>query len=126
MKRLLLFPLLAALQLLIQPACAQAPVLTQPLTATTTNASGTLAAGATFQSIWAAVTSVRGRAGCTIQNNGSHSMYVYFGAIASATTSNSAILAAGQALNCSVFGVALQDQVSIAGTISEAFYAAQW
>jgi hypothetical protein len=52
-------------------------------------------------------------------------MYVYFGAIASATKDTSVVLSAGQAVNCTVGGITLQDQVSITGTMGDTFYAAQ-
>jgi len=104
---------------------AQSPVITQPYSVQTTNASGTIAATNTFQSIWTQSSNTRGRAGCTVQNNGTNSMYVYFGPIASATTGASVKLAAGQSVSCNNGGITLKDQVSITGTSGEAFYAAQ-
>ena len=80
----------------------------------------------TFQSIQAAqaVSGAAPRRGCTIQNNGTHVMYVFFGPIASATTSNTFQVAAGQSINCGAFpGIVLQDQISITGTSGDAFVA---
>jgi hypothetical protein len=122
MKKILL---ILGLLLFPQFALAQSPVITQPYNVTSYNASGTIAVTNTFQSIWTANTSMRGRAGCTVQNNGTNSMYVYFGPIASATTATSVKLAVGQSVNCNVNGITLQDQVSITGTSGEAYYAAQ-
>lgn len=120
--------LLIALLLICLPSLAQAqsPVITQPYGVTTHNDSSTIAVTNTFQSIWTASTNTRGRAGCTVQNNSaSAAMYVFFGAIASATTGKSVKLAAGQAVSCNSGGTVLQDQVSITGTSGDAFYAAQ-
>lgn len=107
------------------PAQAQSPVITQPYGVTTQNSSTTIASTNVFQSIWVAPTNTRGRASCTVQNNGTNSMWVFFGPIASATKAKSVVLAAGQNVRCLVGGVALQDQVSITGTSGDAFYAAQ-
>ena len=123
MKRLIAFIIIWALGASL--AFAQTPVVTQPYNVTTQNYSSTIAATNTFQSIWAANTTSRGRAGCLIQNNGSSSMYVYFGAIASATTPHSFQLSSGQSVRCDNSGITLQDQVSITGTISQSFYAGQ-
>lgn len=117
---LLAFGLVAAAASL---ARAQSPVLTLPSTRTSTNASSTIGVTNTFQSVFAANTL---RTSCTIQNNASsNAMYVFFGAIASATTGASVKLAAGQSVNCSVNGIVLTDQVSVTGTSSDAFFAAQ-
>lgn len=122
MKRIFIF--LIALFFIV-PSYAQSPVVTQPYNVTSFNASGTIAVTNTFQSIWVANTNTRGRAGCTVQNNGTNSMWVYFGPIASATKGASVVLTVGQSTNCNVGGITLQDQVSITGTSGEAFYAAQ-
>lgn len=104
---------------------AQSPVVTTPYAVTSTNNSSTIAVTNTFQSIWIANITNRGRAGCTIQNNGTHNMYVFFGPIASATLSNSVIITAGNPTYCGFGGIVLQDQVSITGTSGDAFFAAQ-
>ena len=88
--------------------------------------SSTIAVTNTFQAVFTANTS---RTGCTIQNNGTNSMWVYFvpnPAGAAATKGASAVLAAGQSLNCSVFGMNLTNAVQITGTSADAFYAASW
>lgn len=113
-------------------AMAQAPVVTKPYLAGTTNASTTITTTNTFQSIFAASSNPKAQGGtgavrssCTVQNNGTHTMYVYFGPIASATTATSVQLAAAQSLNCNVGPVVLSDQISITGTSGDAFYAVQ-
>lgn len=107
------------------PAQAQTTVVTQPQPVTTGNKSGTIASGGTYQQILPADTSTRGRVGCTVINNGTHTMYVFFGPIASATHNTSVQLTAGQPAYCSTGnGGVLKDQVSIDGTTSDVFYAA--
>lgn len=122
MKRLLLALLMMGASL---PSYAQSPVITQPYGVTSVNYSSTIAITNIFQSVWAANTTTRGRAGCTVQNTGTNTMYVYFGAIADATTAKSTKLSAGQSVRCNNSGITLQDQVSITGTSGETFYAAQ-
>ncbi len=99
------------------------PVQTQPIGVTTTNASGTVTLGGTFQSVLAANSA---RRGCLIQNpsTATEVLYVFFGANASATTSNSIMLTAGSSVNCASDGVVLTDNVSVTGaTTSHAFIA---
>jgi hypothetical protein len=123
MKRLLAG--LGALLMLAGAASAQAPVVTWSkgiASGVSGNASSTITGTGTFQSLWA---SNALRNGCTVQNNGSHTMYVFFGPIASATEGLSVELAAGQSVNCQFGGLVLQDQVSITGTSGDAFYANQ-
>lgn len=120
MKRFLL--IVALLIGSVSFASAQSPVVTQPKSLASQNYSSTIAVTNTFQSV---LTSSSSRYGCTLQNNGTNSMYVYFGAIANATTAKSVKLAAGQSVNCNLGGIVLQDQVSITGTSGEAFYASQ-
>ena len=85
------------------------------------NASGTIATTNTFQIIQVNTPS---RIGCTIQNNGTHNMYIYFGPIANATTSNSFILTPGNGINCQLDSTnILQDQVNITGTSGDSFSA---
>lgn len=119
--------LLATLALLsahffIPDADAQTPVVTQPVPRISNNNSGSVSVTNTFQSIWVANVN---RLSCTIQNNGTHNMYVFFGPIANATLTNSVILLPTLPLNCQIFGVILSDQVSITGTSGDAFFAAQ-
>lgn len=105
---------------------AQNPVITQPYPVTSSNASSTIAVTNTFQSIWAASTANTGRSSCAIQNKGATDpMYVFFGPIADATIAKSVKLTSSTMVNCSVFGVILRDQISITGTATDAFFAAQ-
>lgn len=93
------------------------------LGATSTAASGTVAAGGTFQSIIAASGS---RLGCLIENptTATEPLYVFFGANGSATTGNSVSLAPGGSVACSTGLVVLQDNISVtAATTSHAFTA---
>ena len=86
----------------------------------TSNLSSTIAVTNTFQSIQ---TLNSARSGCLVQNNGTNSMWVFFGPIASATKAKSVVLAAGQAVSCNAPGLLVVDEVSITGTSTEAFYA---
>ena len=95
----------------------------QTLPVASINLSGTIATTNTFQSIQA---KTNNRQGCAIQNNSttSHNMYVYFGTITNATTSNSVVLQPGQGLSCnSGSNIVVRDPVSIAGTSGDPFYA---
>ena len=92
----------------------------QTISVTSTNLSGTISVTNTFQSIQATTSY---RRSCTIQNLGSNMMYVFAGAIASATTSNSALLSAGQSYYCSINNIVLTDQISITGTSGDAYLA---
>lgn len=105
-------------------ASAQAPVITNPTPVLSTNLSSTIASTNVFQSVIVQNTALR-RSGCTIVNYGSNTMWVFFGALASATKAASVQLAANQPLYCQIFGIVLQDQVSITGTSGDAFFAAQ-
>lgn len=61
-----------------------------------------------------------GRSGCTIQNNGTHTMFIFFGDATPADTTTSFQLAAGQAMNCTMGGLAtITDQALIEGTSSD-------
>jgi hypothetical protein len=90
------------------------------------NASSTITTTSTFQSIWPA----QSRSSCLIQNNGTHTMYVFFGPIASATTAHSYQLTTsatppGQSISCNNGVTVIQDQISITGTTADAFYASE-
>jgi len=123
MKRLLTL----VIALLVAPVLvhAQSPVITQPYGVTSHNDSSTIASTNVFQSIWSASTNVRGRAGCIVQNIGSSTQFVFVGAIASALTTTSYKLAAGQVFNCTIGGTVLKDQISITGTSGDEFFAIQ-
>lgn len=125
MIRYIISLLLLGLLLFSPSAHAQNPVITQPYVVTSSNASGTISVTNTFQSIWVADTTITGRVACTIQNNGTNSMWVFFGPIANATKGTSVVLSAGDRAYCGINGVILHDQVSITGTSGDAFYAAK-
>lgn len=127
MKRLWLIGLtfLSFLALNVSFANAQNPVVTIPNPVVSDNASSTITVTNIFQSIWVKDTTTTGRTACTIQNNGTNTMWVFFGPIASATKGSSVVLAAGQATFCNSGNVVLKDQVSITGTSGDAFYAAR-
>lgn len=84
----------------------------------TTHVGSTIAVTNTFQAALAASST---RKGCMLQNNGSNTMYVFFGTISSATTSNSIKLAAGQTVSCNVPGVVITDAVAVTGTMGDAY-----
>jgi hypothetical protein len=113
---------LVFLALSVAPSLAQSPVVTQPSSQAATNFSSTIAVTNTFQSVFAASAK---RQGCSIQNNGSNTMWVFFGAIADATKAKSFLLGVGQGISCGSIGVVAKDQVSITGTATEAFAATQ-
>lgn len=95
-----------------------------PLTATSTNSSGTITTGNTFQTLFA---SSPGRKGCIIQNtNASDILYVSVAvATGSATKAGSIQVAAGGVFNCaSPAGVVATDNIAItASTTSDTFAA---
>lgn len=121
MKRLWLslFLLIAS----VSYSLAQTPVVTQTSKFSNANASADISSTNTFQSIWA---SNSNRNDCVIQNNGAASMYIYFGAIASATTPNSLSLAANGTFRCANSGIVVSDQISITGTSGQRFFAIQY
>lgn len=128
-----------AVLLLVGPASAQSPVVTLPKPATTAggNVSGTITTTNTFQRLWPntglggfapAPSGTIARSGCTIINNGTHSMYVTEGlGTAASTTSNSVIVPAGGPYYCGALGgPVLTGEIDITGTSGDAFYAAQY
>lgn len=121
--------LIAVLLLLAAPALAQSPVFTYPLgnSSAITNSSSTITATNTFQSVFAQSSS---RRSCAIQNTGTSTMWVYFGAIAGATKAKSFPLAPASAANepggfvlCNNGSTVITDQVSITGTAGDTFTA---
>jgi hypothetical protein len=106
--------LIVCIALLLSTAAAQA----QLHGATTTTVNSTISVTNAFQAALAANT---GRAACVLQNTGTHTMYVYFGVLASATTSNGFQIAPGQTISCNVPGVVLQDAVNITGTAGDGY-----
>ena len=118
------------LSLLAGSAFAQQPVYQYATPRNSVNASGTIAVTNTFQQVFAAASTSPGQAvtrmGCLIQNNSTHTMYVYFGPIANATLNTSIQLAASGALSCATLtGAVTADQISITGTAGDVFFAAQ-
>lgn len=121
------------LLLLAFPSWGQVPVLTAPNGVSSSNSSGTITVTNTFQQIFAsAIGGTRVRQGCLIQNNGSNTMWVFAGPLASATKATSYTLippaagVQGGSFSCSTgAGSVLQDQISITGTATETFTAAQ-
>jgi hypothetical protein len=85
---------------------------------TTTHVGSTIAATNTFQAALAASST---RKSCMLQNNGTNAMYVFFGTIGSATTSNAIKLAAGQTVSCNAPGVVITDAVAVTGTMGDAY-----
>lgn len=108
---------------------AQAPVITQPSGVTTYNNSGVVTAGGTYQQVFPAYAPVApggGRKACTIINLATTTLYVFAGPIASAVHTNSVPLAQFQSFYCgTAAGSVLQDQISVDGTTSGGYYAAQ-
>lgn len=110
---------------------AQTAVVTQPSRALSGDASSTIAATNTFQSIWDATAVDTPRRGCLIINNSTDRQWVFFGPLASATKATaiplepaSATNALGGSVNCATAGGSiLQDQVSITGTQNDTFIA---
>lgn len=100
-------------------ATVSASVAVAPLTST--NLSGTISVTNTFQSIQVATA---GRNGCNIQSTGTHTQWVFFGAIGGATEAKGFQLSAGQTISCAVGGIGvLTDQISITGTSGDTFVA---
>lgn len=95
-----------------------AQVATTPAGATTTITNGTITLTGTFQSVLAASAT---RKGCTIQNQGTHVMYAYFGANGSATTAASLQVIPGQSIGCASGVIVATDNVSLTGTTADAF-----
>lgn len=107
----------------------QQPVSTFPGQATTAqgNSSSTIGVTNTFQKIWSATSLPNLRKGCTIQNNGSHNMYVSEGlGVSASTLTNAAIVSAGGLYHCGDGGVVLVGEIDITGTAGDAFYASQY
>jgi hypothetical protein len=95
---------------------------------TTTQNSGTITNGGTFQT---ALVASGSRKGCLIQNKSTHTMDVYLGALASATDAKSVQLTAlgggHDTFNCNQGVVALTDNVNIetSGT-GDAYVVLSW
>jgi hypothetical protein len=114
---------------------SQNPVQITPSTGTTSGgqASGTISSTNTWQEVfaptgqWSGVPGAQPRRGCTIQNNGTHNMYVEEGtSTANASTTSASVVAPGNPWYCEYGGIALGGQVNIYGTSGDPFYAAQY
>lgn len=86
-------------------------------------ANSTIAVTNTFQTALATSTS---RRWCTLQNQGTHVMYVYFGTLASATTALSLQLQANQSITCELTSAAggkptITEDLNITGTAGDAY-----
>lgn len=107
------------------PMPVDGTVLAQPNASTTTNDSGTITTGGTFQQIAAASTS---RLSLDVQNlNASDSCYIYFGTTAAANSAgvNSAIKVAASQEYLRSSGAIPSDAIQITcSTNSDKFYAA--
>lgn len=130
-KGLSLFPgvlagmtLSAILALTPNWANAQQPVVTYPKGLVSTNSSGTITAGSTFQKVFGANTN---RAGCTIQNKSTNTMYVTEGlGVANSTTGNAMTISPGALYNCQLGGIVLVGEIDLMSvSAGDAFYAAQ-
>lgn len=132
---------LAAVALLafgLRPCSAQQFVTTIPAPASSAggDASGTIAVTNTFQKLFAGagnsiaptVGTPGARHGCSVQNNGTHTMYVSesLGVAASALTTSWQIAASGGLFNCNFGGVVLFGEIDITGTSGDTFVAKQF
>ena len=126
-----------AVLVVASPALAQQAVYTVPVPSSSLNgdASGTIAVTNTFQKVFGATQgnsagapgTASTRKGCTVQNNGTHNMYVNEGTpIGGATTSNTVLLPAGSALSCAGGGTVLTGEIDITGTAGDSFVAKQF
>ena len=80
---------------------------------------GTITTGGSFQQVMG---SNLGRHGCLIQNTSTHTLYVYMGLVASATTAKSFQVAAGATYDCSRNGAVLTSPVAVStSTTSDTF-----
>lgn len=116
---------------------AQTPVWTvpQPVSSLNGNVSSTITSTNTFQLVFATavntfapvVGNAGPRKGCSIQNNGTNSMWVSEGkTIATATKATSWVIVAGGLFNCNFNNVVLTGEIDITGTSGDAFYASQF
>lgn len=110
-------------------------VTTNPLPVYTANSSSTISVTATFQVVFANVANPTQsmRRGCTIQNNGTGTMWVYVHQQAAGTATKAAsfqIFPPGtpgpNTFNCITgAGGVLQDQIDITGTAADTFAATE-
>ena len=132
MKKLAVLALLGLT--LAGPARGQNFVWAAPLPVISGDASGTIAVTNTFQKVFsganntvAPVTGTAGaRHGCSIQNNGTHTMFITESVgVAGSTLTNSWQVAAGALFNCNFGAVVLTGEIDITGTTADAYVAKQ-
>lgn len=97
---------------------ASGVVPVEPHGVTTTVANSTISVTNTFQAALAASAT---RLGATLQNQGTHVMYVYFGTIGDATTAKSLQLQAGQTISAASGVVVLTDAINITGIAGDPY-----
>ena len=106
----------ALIALFLAPVTAKAQQLYYPwFGAVTTQTSGTIATGGTFQT---ALASNVNRKGCLLSNTSAHTMYVFLGALASATEGKSVTVAAGGTFSCNYGPIIVTDNVNITTSTS--------
>ena len=121
----------------VSVASAQQAVVSAPLPATSANgdASGTVAVTGTFQKVFGGAGNTIApppgtpgeRHGCSVQNNGTHTMYVTEGTgVVGSSLTNSWQVAVAQLFNCNFGGVVLTGEIDLTGTAGDAFVAKQY
>lgn len=95
-----------------------APSTVTPVGGVTTTANSTIAVTNTFQTAIAASAT---RLSCTLQNQGTHTMYVFFGALGGASLGASFQLAPGQPISCDSGVMVATDAVEVTGTAGDAY-----
>lgn len=112
----------------VLPVAAQQqnPVTTSPQMGAAFGVSGTVLVTNSFQQIFAGQNPTAGqrRLGCTVQNTGSSTLYVYFGLLTAATTVASFQVAPSQAIYCQAGVGVIQDAVSVSGTAGNSYVGA--
>jgi hypothetical protein len=88
-------------------------------------ASGTITLGGTFQTL---ITNAQSRSGCLLQNTSTHTLYVYLGTLAAATTANSFQLTPGQIFSCASPGgtIIVSDTINITTSTTADTFAFAW
>lgn len=90
-----------------------------PVRVLTNQTKVTIAVTNTFQQLFATALA-SSRSGCTIQNLGTHTMFVFFGTAAPADTTTSFQIAAQQTIGCGASGAGvLTDNVWLTGTAND-------
>lgn len=116
---------LAVLALLLLPLHAWADVVVAPGVRASVVASSTITLGGTFQTL---ITNAQSRSGCLLQNTSTHTLYVYMGTLASATTALSFQLTPGQTFSCAGPGgtIVVSDTINITTSTSADTFAFAW